>query len=327
MYTMLGGWTIPTLVAKSLWFVVRANIAAILILPLASVHQERKIWKPPSVPRMTLWGCLKVYCFNVSWFVLTGIGAIVLLPPYILGFRRFVEKQASITVERYTGFCLVYGFIGPVEVRGAENLFPNNDERSNPSCVFIANHSSQIDAGAILFLRRRWKWIVKQSILYLPGVGWVMTLGRHISIQRFKNKDKSRDSIKHMYRESYTTLREGNSMFVFPQGTRRMTERLPFKDGAFNIALEAEAPLMPVSIQIPLSAWNSAYPLNLLWKRIKDMEPVVLTVHKPIPVTKESDREKLKEEAFNVIYSVLKDYSQSNSPDHGNASAKVKKTE
>jgi 1-acyl-sn-glycerol-3-phosphate acyltransferase len=309
---MFDEWTIPTLALKAFEGVVKANALAMLILPLASVYQERKIWVAPMVPQLTLWGYLKVYIFNVGWFTLTATGAIVLLPLYLLGFRDFVSQQASVTVERYTGYILMHTFIGPVEVRGEDNLPPRNDSNSNPSCVFISNHSSQIDAGAILFTSRRWKWIVKRSILYLPGVGWVMALGRHISIQRSKDRSKSRESVQYMYKAANKTLQDGNSMFVFPQGTRRMTERLPFKDGAFNIAIEAEAPLVPISIQIPLTAWNSLYPFNLLWKKKKDMEPVVLTVHKQIQVKKDSDKEKIKEEAFNVIYSVLPDYRKKN---------------
>ena len=35
--------------------------------------------------------------------------------------------------------------------------------------------------------------------------------------------------------------------------------------GAFKIALDNEAPLVPLSIEVPRNVWNSLYPLNLLW--------------------------------------------------------------
>lgn len=291
---------------RAFGIVVKFYAIAILTVPIPAVLQEAKIWKPP-VPKLTIWGCLKVYWFNVGWLTLTQIGATVLLPAKILGFHEFVEKQASVVVERYTGYFLCYVFIGPVVVKGKENLFPPNDDGDNEhACVFIANHSSQIDAGAILLVHRRWKWIVKRSILFLPGVGPIMMLGRHISIRRSKIKSKS---IKVMYDAANKALTTGQSMLVFPQGTRRITERLPFKDGAFNMAMQAEVPLMPISIEVPSSAWNSTYPYCLLWKKLSDMDPVVLTVHKPIPVTQSSDKEALKKQAFDVIYSVLPDHT------------------
>ena len=64
---------------------------------------------------------------------------------------------------------------------------------------------------------------------------------------------------------------------IFPQGTRRVIENLPFKDGAFKIAIENEAPLIPVSINIPINMWNSMYPLNLLWGEKNDENEVSLS--------------------------------------------------
>ena len=93
-------------------------------------------------------------------------------------------------------------------------------------------------------------------------------------------------------------------MFFFPQGTRRLGERLPFKDGAFKVAKENDSDLVPISIEIPLTAWNSFYPFT-------KANPVVLTVHKPIS-SKGKDLEQLKKESFDAIYSVLPDYTKQN---------------
>lgn len=83
-----------------------------------------------------------------------------------------------------------------------------------------------------------------------------------------------------------------------------MGERLPFKDGAFKVAKNNDSQLVPISIKIPLTAWNSLYPFSK-----KAADPVILTVHKPID-SKDKDLETLKEETYNVIYSVLPDYSK-----------------
>jgi len=213
-----------------------------------------------------------------------------------------VEQPATVWVERATAYLVTYFFVGPVLIRGEENLPARNDDNANKvSYVFIANHNSQIDLCVVYFIRRRFKWIMKQSIVYLPGVGLLMRMARHVFINRTKGNNK--ESVKKMYAEAAKALVNGKSIFIFPQGTRAMVGRLPFKDGAFNIAMESQVPIVPISIQIPKMAWNNAYPFNLLWN--KNIEPVVLTIHKAIPVTKDSNKEALKEECFNVIYSEL----------------------
>mmetsp|Transcript_12056 Transcript_12056/g.17459 ORF Transcript_12056/g.17459 Transcript_12056/m.17459 type:complete len:315 (+) Transcript_12056:117-1061(+) len=287
-------------------YMIKLYLSFYVVFPLVSVNQERKLWKHP-LPKLSLWGMLKVYLFNVVWFVSCQLGAIFLLPKFLLGMN--VELGANKT-EVFSSYSVISCFIGPVVLKGKENLPPvskSDATQACPStCVFVANHASQIDAGVVYYIRRRFKWIAKKSIIYLPGVGQIMYMGNHIFINR--SKGSNRVNIKNMYREAKVALTTGISMFVFPQGTRRMVERLPFKDGAFNMAIETEVPIIPISIEIPLTnVWNTSYPLNLLWKKRENLDKIILTVHKPVSVSKDSDKEKLKERCFNTIYSVLPD--------------------
>jgi len=222
------------------------------------------------------------------------IGTILLLPKYLLnGLGSSVERDMAF-VERIIGFVVVSSFVGPVKIVGREKLLPETSP-----CVFIANHASQIDLGLVYFLFRRFKWIAKKSVLYLPGVGTLMLMGGHVLIDRFKGR---KPSSRKMYQTAAQSLKDGVPIFIFPQGTRRMAERLPFKDGAFNIAIAGEVPLIPISINIPPSAWNDLYPLSLLWKK---KDPVILTVHDPVHVTKDSDKAELKEKTFDIIHAIL----------------------
>lgn len=82
-----------------------------------------------------------------------------------------------------------------------------------------------------------------------------------------------------------------------------MSERLPFKDGAYKVAMENGSDIIPISIKIPMTCWNSWYPLCLLWGG--KCEKVVLTVHKPIPTNKDMKLEDLKKKSYDAIYSVL----------------------
>jgi 1-acyl-sn-glycerol-3-phosphate acyltransferase len=126
-----------------------------------------------------------------------------------------------------------------------------------------------------------------------------MWLGGHVLINRKKGKNKS--SVSALFAKSNDAIQSGIPMFFFPQGTRRIDTRLDFKDGAFIVAQSNRSDIIPLSLDIPRNVWNDWYPLSS-WR----MRPVVtLTIHKPIKVTGDEDREVLKKQCMDRIYSVL----------------------
>lgn len=305
-YTQL----LPPIATTALYYLSRAFLAytcLIVIVPLAAVYQEWKIWaSSPTIPNLNPLGCVKVYIFNVIWMSFTFAGALILLPKWILcGFGSSVEKEAHCIVERTGAQVCISTMVGPVVVRGSEHIPPDATPPGQPAPVYVANHSSQVDVGAVYYLFRRFKWIAKQSVMYLPGVGQIMALGGHVLIQR---TGKNKGSISNLYTKSNEAIQSGVPIFLFPQGTRRLAQRLPFKDGAFNIATDNETQLVPISIDVPLTAFNDWYPLSLLWGGGRDKDPVVMTVHKPIQCSKDMDKAVLKRQCFDIIYSVLPDY-------------------
>jgi len=263
--------------------------------------QESKIWNPhPKLPSLSIFGMIKVYTLNLIWMTTTSIATVILLPKLILKGWKGVERDAHCLACMVGILCTII-VAGPVQIRNAHNL-----PVDGTSCVYIANHASQMDLAVVYFIFRRFKWISKSSVKYLPGVGTLMTMGGHVFIERSsKSKDKS-ITVKKMYDEAKKNLADGIPMFIFPQGTRRLGERLPFKYGAYNMACDSEVPLVPISIDIPLNAWNDFYPLNLLWGKKKD--PIVLTIHEPIPVTKDMDKKVLVAKTEKIIYSVLPNF-------------------
>lgn len=274
--------------------------SSVIVLPILSVFQERRIWKSNFLPSISPFGLLKVFLFNVLWMGITLVGGLLLLPKFILGkLLGFDCQYEAHVVERVTAKLCCLCFICPkIEIRGAKNLPP--DDGSSPAPVYVANHASQIDLGVVYFLGRRFKWISKDSVRYLPGVGLIMTLSQHVFIVR---TGKNKQSVSNLYQQSNNAIQSGLPMFFFPQGTRRMAVRLPFKDGAYRVALENESLLVPVSISVPLTAWNSWYPLCLLWGG--SVENVVLTVHKPIQAKEGMDKEELKKKTYDTIFSVI----------------------
>ena len=262
------------------------------------VYQEYKIWTPSSLPSLSIWGMVKVYLFNVVWTTGSLIGSTLLLPKYLI--LGNIEKDAA-PVERFLAMLVCTMFVGPIEVRNAEKLPPKDP--GAPAPVYICNHASQIDLGAVYAINRRFKWIAKAQVRLMPGVGQLMTLSNHIFIDRKTGKNKS--SVSNLYEKSNAAVQSGCPMFFFPQGTRRMADRLPFKDGALNVAIHNKSPLVPLSLEIPVDAWNRSYPLG------SNPKPIVITVHDTIIIKGDENKDKLRELCFDTIYSALPDYGDS----------------
>lgn len=251
-----------------------------------------------------------------------------------------VTREAHGVIEYSVSRCLLWCFIGrTVRTVGTEHLPEaagngNGGVSVKPAPVFAANHSTTIDAPAIYFsLNARhprltdgsyfhirnhlsFKWTAKSSIRLLPGVGFVMWLSDHISIQRRKPSKNNSTSTSTATKKSGTNTttstnplyevasnvlcQQGIPIFLFPQGTRRLAERLPFKDGAFRIASANSAPIIPISIHTPPNAWNTLYPFVPSQQSI-----LTITIHPPIPTKPTDDIQKLKQICSDTIYSVL----------------------
>lgn len=279
-------------------------LSTVVLGSFAVVLQERKIWKHPNLPSLSYFGFLKVFVMNIFWMLLCAFGGLM-TPLYCIYARTWHPRPwAHAVVERNVAQWLCKYIIAPVEVVGMENI-PEESLYKSPAPVFVANHTSQIDAAVVYYLNREWRWIAKSSVMFLPGVGQIMWLSDHVLIDRLKKQSgtNSRTGARNLYIQSNASVQAGIPMFFFPQGTRQLGERLPFKDGAFKIALENKSKLIPVSLDIPLTVWNSWYPLA------KAPQPIKITVHPPIETTGK-DLETLKKESFDTIYSVLPDYSK-----------------
>ena len=114
----------------------------------------------------------------------------------------------------------------------------------HPSCVYVSNHVSNLDAPALFMVLPRVAFVLKQELERIPLLGYVMGLGGFIYVHR-----KDRNSRRMAQQEAVARLREGISVIIFPEGTRsRDGQLLPFRPGPFTIAIEAQAPIVPVTV-------------------------------------------------------------------------------
>ena len=138
--------------------------------------------------------------------------------------------------------------------------------------VIVSNHQSVLDVLVAFRLFFPFKWVSKAEVFKIPFIGWNMYLNRYIKLKRGDKR-----GIAKMFVDCEKTLAEGNSLFVFPEGTRSETGSLkPFKSGAFILAKKMAVPILPVVI----SGTRDALPKHSLnfhgshQVRISVLEPV-----------------------------------------------------
>ena len=127
-----------------------------------------------------------------------------------------------------------------IKVSGLENL--DKDRHY----ILVANHRSYLDTAAIFIHSGRKIGLVAKKELYkIPIMGQGMPFVNIIAIDR-SNQEKARESIE----RARKVMEAGSSFGVFAEGTRAMPgELLPFKKGAFHLALGTGAPIVPVAIK------------------------------------------------------------------------------
>jgi len=116
--------------------------------------------------------------------------------------------------------------------------------RQYPTCVFISNHVSNLDPAALFMTLPRITVVLKESLGGIPLLGYVMRLGGFIYVNR-----SDRESRRRAVEASVAALRGGLSLLIFPEGTRSPDGKLlPFRPGPFSMAIEAEVPVVPITV-------------------------------------------------------------------------------
>ncbi len=128
------------------------------------------------------------------------------------------------------------------------------------TCVIIANHQSNYDLFVFgTVVPHRTVCIAKKSLKWVPLFGQLFWLAGNVLIDR-GNAHKARRA---MLTTTRTLQHEDTSIWVFPEGTRNLGKGLlPFKKGAFHMAIAAGVPIVQVCVSnyvthMQLNRWNS----------------------------------------------------------------------
>jgi len=117
---------------------------------------------------------------------------------------------------------------------------------SHRPAVFIFNHQSNVDLVIVSRLMRRdITGVGKREIRDIPVLGRVMESSGIVLIDR----QDSASAIEALTSLVDTMRIEGKSVCLSPEGTRALTPKLAkFKKGAFHLAIQAGAPIVPIVI-------------------------------------------------------------------------------
>jgi 1-acyl-sn-glycerol-3-phosphate acyltransferase len=173
--------------------------------------------------------------WGFSWFMLV-VSIFTVVYALVLGIRgkKFVRQCIWINCHYLSPFLMKVMCLQLITHKN-KNVLPEE------TYVFVANHRAQVDiiAGASA-LPQPVKFLAKAEIKFIPFFGFMVKM-LAIMVDR-KSKESREKSMQYMVNELHT----GNSIFIYPEGTRNRTDALlkDFKDGAFKLAIMAQVPIV-----------------------------------------------------------------------------------
>lgn len=188
------------------------------------------------------------------------------------------------------------GRLQPLWTFDIEGEPPPDIDRSG--YVVVANHESVADPFLLSWLPFDMRWVAKEELFRPPLVGWAMRWGGDIPLRRGQG-----DSVRAMLEECERALAGGISVMMFPEGTRSSDgDLLPFKDGAFSLAIRAQVPVLPIA----LSGTREMRPKHSRWFGKAHARARILS---PIPTRGlgEKDVATVRERAREAIMGALPD--------------------
>lgn len=194
-------------------------------------------------------------------YVLLALVALAMLPlVFIRPFHR--NNMGDICIAAFEVFKRYWGIT--LDVDQAQRLDPKQ------ATVIIANHQSNEDLFYCMrMVRKGTVALVKWELIYIPFIGAILLLAGNIMVKR-EHRDKAKLALE---KSAKKMIDKNLNLVIFPEGTRNYGTPLPFKLGAFKLAIEAQAPIQPVAF-----AWHSK---TLNYNRFKSgalkmscMEPI-----------------------------------------------------
>lgn len=245
-----------------------------------------------------LYPAFRYYAKFGVYYVVVNVACVLLIP--IFAIRPGNVRNTVIAAHLLSFVTHLVGI--KWELRG-EDLLAKDE-----AYVLLCNHQSSLDFLGMLFLwptMGKCAAISKKELLYIPPFGPIAWLAGTVFIDRVK-RDEAHST---MSKVGQLVKEKKMKLWVFPEGTRNSTPMmLPFKKGAFHVAIEAQIPILPVVF--------SSYNFLDAQQKTFDMGKVVVTTLPPIPtegLTKD-DIEALMTKSRDVMMEVFTKTSEETKP-------------
>ena len=239
---------------------------------------------------------------GLGWLVYQPYKYLVVAPALVLVTAFFATLALVLSLftssreaSRLAGvrWARVMAWVTPmrVEVEGRENI------DSRQSYVLVSNHQSQYDIFVLYgWLGVDFKWVMKQELRKVLGIGVACERLGHIFIDR-SNHAAAIATLE----AARTKIVDGTSVVFFSEGTRsRDGQLLPFKRGAFRMAVDLGLPILPLTV----TGTRDVLPANT-----SDLMPgsARLIIHEPISIegVTVEDLQELSDRVREVIASSL----------------------
>lgn len=177
------------------------------------------------------------------WSILCITTSIMLM---VVLFNRKIPLIMARTVWS-PGILFISGV--KIKLKGLDNIHLND---GTPKIV-ISNHQSFLDIPVITrVIPLNLYWTAKIEIKRMPFIGWYMMATGMIFIDR-SNRERA---IQSMHKAA-DLIKNGKDVFIFPEGRRSMDgSEVPFKKGAFYLAIESGSDIIPVHIKGTEEVWS-----------------------------------------------------------------------
>jgi 1-acyl-sn-glycerol-3-phosphate acyltransferase len=181
-----------------------------------------------------------------------------------------------------------------IPVRIEKKYDPSRDQQF----ILCANHFSYLDIPALGILPLSFKFIGKMSVSRIPMFG-TMFKRIHIPVDRSKVRSRA-ESLK----KAKDELNLGFNLGFYPEGgvlSQNPPEMVPFRYGAFNLAVEFQLPILPITLG---SNYRILPDDN---KFLLYHHPLDIIIHPPVYPQGKDEKEvkRLKDEVFRIIQESL----------------------
>lgn len=184
--------------------------------------------------------------FNLTWALWTGSFALAIPLLLVVGDRPpLVRMLTRFWANGFLSLCSFWLGIGFV-VRGRENV-------PRVPHLILCNHQSVWETIAALVLFPDVAIVAKRELLKVPVLGWYLRQSPMIMIDR----DLSVQAVRRMTEQGRAAIRNGRSVLVFPEGTRkRPGDSIEFRRGAEFMLRSLRVPVLPVVVNSGL-CWGA----------------------------------------------------------------------